>query len=209
MRIFAIGFIFMIFQSISFAQAGSPPLNSFASDELRLLPLAESDALTSQANMGVHSATKVQPFLEPQALRNYKTIFNSSAILANFPMSASEQQKLNQSINESLGKSNRVSVTALTDAQATLYSAISVKKNADASAILEVVVGVSDWPNVKQRQSEGPVPALIKSSIWVSISRQKLAWKDISADGELSFEKIEKQVIAAYRENISQVLFAL
>ncbi|OUC15133.1 MAG: hypothetical protein B0A82_08525 [Alkalinema sp. CACIAM 70d] len=128
MRTYAIVVLSVVLQSMAYAQATSPPLDSFASDGLGLLPSSESTALTSQANMGVHSATKIQPFLAPQALRNYKTIFNSSAILANFPMSESEQQKLNLSIDESLGKSRRVSVASLTDAQSALYSAISVKK---------------------------------------------------------------------------------
>jgi hypothetical protein len=208
MRTFAIVVLSVVLQSMAYAQTTSPPLDSFASDGLGLLPSSESTALTSQANMGVHSATKIQPFLAPQALRNYKTIFNSSAILANFPMSESAQQKLNLSIDESLGKSRRVSVASLTDAQSALYSAISVKKNGDGSAILEVLVGVSDWTKVKERKAEGPVPALVKSSVWVSISRQKLAWEAVSTDGTLSFEKIEKAVISSYRDNINQILLA-
>lgn len=208
MRILAIAVFSIVLQSMSYAQTSSPPLDSYASDGLGLLPLSESAALTTQANMGVNSATKIQPFMAPQALRNYKTIFNSSAILANFPMSESEQQKLNLSIDESLGKSKRVKVASLTDAQAALYSALSVKKNEDGSAILEVLVGVSDWAKVKEKKAEGPVPALVKSSVWVSISRQKLVWDAISTDGVLSFDKIEKEVVSSYRNNINQILLA-
>lgn len=207
-RTFAIVVLSIFLQSTSHAQTAAPPLDSFASDGLGLLPSSESETLTSQANLGVHSATKIQPFLAPNELRNYKTIFNSSAILANFPMSESEQQKLNLSIDEFLGKSRRVSIASLTDAQAALYSALSVKKNGDGSAILEVLVGVSDWTKVKERKAEGPVPALVKSSIWVSISRRKLAWEAMSTDGILSFEKIEKEVISTYRDNINQILLA-
>lgn len=207
-RIFTIVILSMLLHNTGYAQPASPPLNSFASDGLGLLPSSESAALTSQANLGVHSATKIQPFLAPQVLRNYKTIFNSSAIFANFPMSESEQKKLNLNIDEFLGKSKRVSVASLTDAQTALYSAISVKKNGDSSAILEVLVGVSDWTKAKERKAEGPVPALVKSSVWASISRRKLAWEAISTDGTLSFEKIEKEVISSYRNNLDQILLA-
>lgn len=207
-RTFAIVVLSIFLQSTSHAQTAAPPLDSFASDGLGLLPSFESETLTSQANLGVNSATKIQPFLAPNELRNYKTIFNSSAILANFPMSEAEQQKLNLSIDEFLGKSKRVSIASLTDAQTALYSALSVKKNGDGSAILEVLVGVSDWTKVKERKAEGPVPALVKSSIWVSISRRKLAWEAMSTDGILSFEKIEKEVISTYRGNINLLLLA-
>ena len=158
--------------------------------------------------MGVHSATKIQPFLAPQDLQSYKTIFNSSAILANFAITESEQQKINLNIEELLGKSKRVSIASLADAQSALYSAISVKKNGDDSAILEVLVGVADWTKVKEGKGEGPVQALVKSSVWVSISRRKLAWVDISTDGNLSFAKIETEVIDSYRNNINQILLA-
>lgn len=207
-RTFAIVVLSIFLQSASHAQTAAPPLDSFASDGLGLLPSSESETLTSQANLGVNSATKIQPFLAPNELRNYKTIFNSSAILANFPLSESEQQKLNLSIDEFLGKSKRVSVASLTEAQTALYSALSVKKNGDGSAILEVLVGVSDWTKVKERKTEGPVPALVKSSIWVSISRRKLAWEAMSTDGILSFEKIEKEIISTYRGNINLLLLA-
>lgn len=207
-RAFAIVVLLIFLQSTSHAQTASPLLDSFVSDELGLLPSSESATLTSRVNSGVHSATKIQPFLAPKELRNYKTIFNSSAILANFPMSESGQQKLNLSIDESLEKSKRVSIASLTDAQSALYSALSVKKNGDGSAILEVLVGVADWQKVKERKAEGPVPALVKSSVWVSISRRKLAWDTISTDGVLSFHKIEKEVISLYRGSINQILLA-
>lgn len=207
-RFFAIIVLSFFFQGSSHAQTAAPQLDSFASDGLGLLPASESDALTSQANLGVHSATKIQPFLGTNELRNYRTIFNSSAILANFPIPESEQKKLNLSIDESLGKSRRVSIASLTDAQTALYSALSVKRNRNDSAILEVLVGVSDWTKVKERKAEGPVPALVKSSVWVSISRRKLAWAAISTDGVLSFEKIEKEVISTYRDSINHILLA-
>lgn len=206
-RAIAIVVLSILLQSESYAQT-APRLDSFASDGLGLLPSSESAALTSQANLGIHSATKIQPFLAPKELRNYKTIFNSSAILSNFPMSESEQRKLNLSIEESLKKSKRVSIVSITDAQSALYSAVSVKKNEDGSAILEVLVGVADWPKVKERKAEGPVPALVKSSVWVSISRRKLAWEAISTDGVLTFDKIEKEVISSYQDSIDQILLA-
>ena len=207
-RTIATAVLSIALQCTGYAQTAAPTLDSFASDGLGLLPSSESEALTSQANLGVHSATKIQPFLAPNELRNYKTIFNSSAILANFPLSESEQKKLNLSIDEALEKSKRISIASLADAQAALYSALSVKKKGDGSAILEVLVGVSDWTKVKERKAEGPVPALVKSSVWVSISRRKLVWEAISTDGVLSFEKIEKEVISSYRDNINQILFA-
>lgn len=152
MRILVIAVLSIVLQSMSYAQTSSPPLDSFASDGLGLLPLSESAALTTQANMGVNSATKIQPFMSPQALRNYKAIFNSSAILANFPMSESEQQKLNLSIDESLGKSKRVKVASLTDAQAALYSALSVKKMRMARPSLKSWLGFPIGQRLKKRK---------------------------------------------------------
>ena len=207
-RVFVILVLSVFFQSTSYAQTATPPFDSFASDGLGLLPSAESTALTSQVNLGVHSATKIQPFRTPQTLQNYKTIFNSSAILANFPMSEAEQQKLNLNIDKFLEKSKRVSISSLADAQSALYSAVSIRKDEGGSAILEILVGVADWPEVKQKKADGPVPALVKSTVWVSISRRKLAWNSISTDGRLSFERIEKDIISLYQGNINQLLLA-
>lgn len=190
------------------AQPVDPKLDLFASDGLGFLTSSESAAVTHQANSGIHSATKIQPFREAHDLRGYKTIFNTSAILANFALADEEQENLNARINDWLAKSARVKVAPGEEAASGFYSAISIRRYEDGSAVLEILVGVGDWPEILRLQAEGPVTALAKSTVWVGVSRRRLDWNSISNEGLLSFEKLEPDILALYRDGIDSILLS-
>ncbi|OWL89336.1 hypothetical protein [Halopseudomonas aestusnigri] len=208
MRIFFAVLCVIVLQGLAHAQPATDEYDYFMSEELRLLSSADGAELMSQVNMGVNSAAKIQPFLPAQQLAEYRRIFNSGVAMAGFPMTETQQLTLNVSINEALAGSDRVSVAELSDAQTVMYSAISVNKLDDASAVLEVLVGVADWPAVRERKEEGPVAALAKSTVWVSVFRKNVVWDDVSLEGQLSYPKIEADVLAAHRSQIDKVLLA-
>lgn len=208
MRIFFAVLCVIVLQGLAHAQSATDEYDYFMSEELRLLSSADGAELMSQVNMGVNSAAKIQPLLHAQQLAEYRRIFNSGVAMAGFPMTETQQLTLNASINEALAGSDRVSVAELSDAQTVMYSAISVNKLDDASAVLEVLVGVADWSGVRERKEEGPVAALVKSTVWVSVFRKNVVWDDVSLEGQLSYPKIEADVLAAHRSQIDKVLLA-
>ncbi|BDX20335.1 hypothetical protein MFKK_31450 [Halopseudomonas aestusnigri] len=208
MRIFFAVLCVIVLQGLAHAQSATDEYDYFMSEELRLLSSADGTELMSQVNMGVNSAAKIQPLLHAQQLAEYRRILNSGVAMAGFPMTETQQLTLNASINEALAGSDRVSVAELSDAQTVMYSAISVNKLDDASAVLEVLVGVADWSGVRERKEEGPVAALVKSTVWVSVFRKNVVWDDVSLEGQLSYPKIEADVLAAHRSQIDKVLLA-
>ena len=199
----------VLFSCIQYSNYAKSEQTVLAADGLGLMPASESAALTVQAKSGLASATKVFIYRSREKLRNYKTIFNSSAILANFPVSNSEQEKLNLMINEVLGKSRRVTIASPTEADSTVYTAISIQKLEGDLLILEVLVAVSDWAEVQQKKTQGMIHAFGKSTIWASVSRRQLSWADASDNGQVVFEKMAQDIEHLYRNNVNQILVVL
>ena len=198
----------LLINGMCLAQPVVPKLDLFAADALGFLTSSESAAVTHQANSGVQSATKLQPLRGPQDLRGYKKIFNTSTILANFALADDEQEKLNAHINDWLTHSARVTVVPGEEAASGFYSAISIRRYEEGSAVLEILVGIGDWPEILRHQAEGPVTALAKSTVWVGVSRRRLDWNSISNEGLLSFEKLEPDILALYRDGIDSILLS-
>src|SRR5262245_27976510 len=189
-------------------QPAPPPLDAFPSDGLGLLSKKDSDALTRQAKSGINAATKIQPFRSAQALRNYKTVVHSSAILTNFPLLPQEEQGLNDKIDGFLKRSRRVTLATFDDAQAAVYSAISIRRDRDGAAMLEVMLGVSDWADARARKADGPVAALSKSTVWLGVSRRKLSWEAISTEGRPSYDKLAAEIESLYKDEMDNLLLA-
>ena len=205
-RIFAGSILCVLLSTPCAAQGQTDAPQAFISDDIGFLPATESRALTSQAALVAHSATKILPFRASNQLAIYKSILNSSAILSGVRMTESDQTALNGKIDEWLQRSARLKPGSLQDAQGALYSGISVQKQ-DGAVFLEVFVGISDWADVKRLKEQGPVPAFVKSTVWLSVTRKKI---DPIADDEnrVTYGAIKDDVHALYKGAIDNLLLA-
>lgn len=183
--------------------------NDFLADRFGFLASSESKALTAQANLGVYSASKIQPLRPPKTLKAYRTVFNTSAILTSFQLTKIEVQNLNTMVDNLLKNSNRVTVTTTADAHLAIYSTVSIKRQEVDTAILEVMLGVSDWSDAKARKGNGAIAALSKSTVWINVTRRKLSWQKISAAGKPSFEKLAPELATLYKSGIKHILLTV
>jgi len=203
-RISAVWLLLLLYSLSSFGQGNPEQSNVFIAEDIGLISPSESRALSTQAASGIHSSTKIQPHRPPSQLSRYKTVLNTSAILSTVAMTEADQTKLNAHIDTMLAAHRKVKPGTADNSDGALYSSISLQQQ-NGETILEVLVAVADWADTKQRSSEGPVPALAKSTVWSHISRRKLAHTNTERP---SFESIESEIVSLYQGAIRNLLLA-
>jgi hypothetical protein len=114
---------------------------------------------------------------------------------------------LNREIDELLERSARVRPGSAQGAQGALYSGISVRKQ-DRAVFLEVFVGVSDWSNVMKLKEQGPIPAFVKSTVWLSVTRKKIEPRADGENGGVTYEAISDDVLSLYKGAMDSLLLA-
>jgi hypothetical protein len=190
------------------ANPATSGLKAFSADRLGFLSTEMSDWLSKQARQGQYAANKIQPFKSYEELKPYQKALYTTMILTTFPLSEAGEKEINLKTENYLKASKRVTLATVNDAQAAVYLALSMIRDPDDTAIVEVMVGVSDWAEAQARKAEGPVAAMAKSTLWVSVSRRNFRWEDISEGEEVSYEKLGPEIEPLYRDGIRFILLA-
>ena len=156
----------------------APPSEPLIAESIGLVTPTISAALSQQAQSGVNSAIHV---VGQHALRasGYRRAFNSSYVAANFPLAAQTLSQYNASLSASLAASAYgAALTHAANSQLAAYSLLSWQPLDEQFAMLELVVGISDWQQAQARvkaQPEGDKrtgQAFVESSLWFSLHRK-------------------------------------
>ncbi len=192
--------------------SASAASNLLGAQGLGFISPQQSATWTAQTKAAAGSIVNIQPFREAEALRAYRSASDANLVASTIPMTQDQRAALTARVATLIRKNAKaLTLAPVGEAKALIWSSLSARHEDDGSAILEVMVVVSDYAeaDAKTRAGIPVIPALAKAVIWCSSARKMLAW-DAVADGDaVSFAKVQPEVDRLYEAATQNLLLAL